>query len=533
MKTTFPAFARKYLFLLIITVFAVVASYVIFIPFGPHGLTTTVYTDESFGFKSALYMLENRTISTRHFYDWGPCYFYLEAASFMVFNLGASIVGFDVSAYADYQPYAVVGRFLSLLFAAGALGVFYLYVNRIFGWPTAIVALLFTVTMAVILQMSALLRPDTANLFFEVAALSAAALSLTERPRLVYIAAVLAGLSFTVKYTGLTLLPFIGAAAVAPYVTGESTVRERLRKGAIELVKVVSIFTVAVIISAPIIVLDLAGFLKGVYHVSVITSSGMLFEYSANPLAWLPKLLSGLQGGPVLPVVFVFFCIGACIWAAWTMRRDFVKRFLLTPEVLPIAWAFSYFLFFFFFVHNRSPRYIVPVLPFFALAAAAALRKGWCFWKIPRIIIVVFVAFIVAWNGAHLYGFTNDWAQKAEDSRNVGQWFETYVTRRDVVGRFWDVYIPRGMYKMVFINSEDDLLALRPAAFITDRPSILRFQNPERAEKYRRGREAYLELHKLFKRLQAGEVPGYYKAAEYGRFVIFAREDIGPGSDTG
>ncbi|UCE26239.1 MAG: glycosyltransferase family 39 protein [Candidatus Coatesbacteria bacterium] len=511
-----------------IVCYAVFLVYRLFIPFGPYGLTTALDWDEGFGTSTALKLLEERTILIGGFYDWGPFYFYMEAAAFALYDTVSAVAGFDVGDYLDYEPYVIVSRFLSLFFTTGALAVLYVYAKNTYGRSTAVLAVLFTATVPVFQRYAVTVRPDAPNVFFVVTALSAAALSLRGQRRLVYFAAASAGFSFTVKLTGLTLLPFIIVAAAAPFIGKTYTGDARFRRILLITVLVVTIFIAAALISAPVIVLDPVGFAKGFYHVSYITTSGLMFKYSANPLLWLPKILSLQNGGPVIPVVFVATCVILAAWAFAT-RRLRAFEVVLSPRVLPVAWAFVYFLFFFLLVRNRMPRYVLPVLPFFALTTAFVLTELARRRPIYRALAVGTVAVALI---ASVYSSATALVKlksHVESARSVAEWFELYVKPGSAVGKTHNAYAPSYGYEDVRVHSLDDLYENRPAVLVTDSTTEKTYENPNRASDLQRGEKSFNRFHKLFKALTEGEADGYYEAAAFGRFTIYAREDVGPG----
>jgi 4-amino-4-deoxy-L-arabinose transferase-like glycosyltransferase len=200
---------------LVIVLFAAACAYIILVRVGPHHLTAAFHWDEGFGVNKTLSVLRAGSPSVGGFLDWGPLYFYVHAGVFAAFEFISGIIGFDVASYADYRPYIIVGRFVNLVAAVGYSMLFYVFASKYGGRRVGILALAVFVTVPIHIQVVGKVRPDTLNLLFVLASLYFLAGAEPGHRRRLYLAAVFAALSFGVKYTGATLLPFICLASVS------------------------------------------------------------------------------------------------------------------------------------------------------------------------------------------------------------------------------------------------------------------------------------------------------------------------------
>jgi hypothetical protein len=107
------------------------------------------------------------------------------------------------------------GRTISVLFAAATLWLTFLWTRRVFGEAAAWIALSVLLVNATFYTWAVALKPDMAQMFFLILAL-ALTCRLAEEPRTRWLAlaSAAAGLAFACKYSGLFVLPIIGAVMV-------------------------------------------------------------------------------------------------------------------------------------------------------------------------------------------------------------------------------------------------------------------------------------------------------------------------------
>jgi hypothetical protein len=109
----------------------------------------------------------------------------------------------------------LVGRTVSIVFAAATLWLTFVFARHVFGDHAAWIAFAALAVNATFQTWAVALKPDMTQLFFLMAAL-ALTCELAEQPGfgVLALAAGAAGLAFAAKYSGLFVLPIIGAVSV-------------------------------------------------------------------------------------------------------------------------------------------------------------------------------------------------------------------------------------------------------------------------------------------------------------------------------
>ena len=107
------------------------------------------------------------------------------------------------------------GRAVSVFFAAAMLWLTFVWTRRVFGGAAAWIAFAALIVNATLYTWAVVLKPDMAQLFFLMLAL-ALTCRLADEPRLrwLVLASSAAGLAFACKYSGLFVLPIIGAVSI-------------------------------------------------------------------------------------------------------------------------------------------------------------------------------------------------------------------------------------------------------------------------------------------------------------------------------
>jgi predicted membrane-bound dolichyl-phosphate-mannose-protein mannosyltransferase len=131
----------------------------------------------------------------------------------LVFNLVLSVLRVLPHEVTDARI-VHTARGVSLVFAAAALWLTFVWARRVFGDAAAWVAFTLLCVNATLYEWAVVLKPDMAQLFFLMLAL-ALTCRLADEPRLrwLVLASSAAGLAFACKYSGLFVLPVIGAVA--------------------------------------------------------------------------------------------------------------------------------------------------------------------------------------------------------------------------------------------------------------------------------------------------------------------------------
>ncbi|UCE26257.1 MAG: glycosyltransferase family 39 protein [Candidatus Coatesbacteria bacterium] len=526
--------------LVLLGVFAAACTYVILVRFGPHHLTGAFHWDEGFGVEKTLAVLRAGSPSVGGFLDWGPLYFYVHAGVFALFEFVSAIIGFDVAAYADYGPYIIVGRFVNLVASVCYSALFYTLASKYGGKRAAVFALAVFVSVPIHIQVIGKVRPDTLNMLFVLASLFFLAGAEPGKRRRLYLAAVFAALSFGVKYTGVTLLPFICLASVKMDIeTADSN-----KRAAVRAVKncalLIATFAIVVFITVPVFLLEPVSSFFGLVHLRNILKHGTSITGPPGPLHWLPILLRPHNGGPVLPFVFAGFAVAAGVSAVATKKGRAVRDFFFEPKTLAFLWALAYAAMFILTVRLRASRYVIPLLPFYALSAALVVKYAFDGLRARplKYAAAILCAAILAVNCLYTYKMFAAYRYGMDRSKAVLSWFTDNVPEGETVGHSLRAYVPFDVYETFDVSEcvekggEAEFYDRRPAAYVLNYRAIEEFADPHLGRYYRFPEERFLRVHRFVEASFVGSVEGYYLAADLGLYYIFAREDMGPGYAT-
>jgi hypothetical protein len=517
--------------LALLVVFAAACLYVILVRVGPHHLTAAFHWDEGFGVDKTLAVLRAGSPSVGGFLDWGPLYFYVHAAVFAAFEFISKIIGFDVVSYADYRPYIIVGRFVNLAAALGYSAFFYAFASKYGGRRVGVLALAIFVTVPIHIQVVGKVRPDTLNLLFVLAALFFLAGVAPGKRRRLHLAAVFAALSFGVKYTGATLLPFICLASIKIDLDEARSDKKTVVRALKNCALIVAVFAVVVFITAPVFLLEPVSSFYGLLHLRSILKHGTSITGPPNPLYWLPVIFRPHDGGPILPVVFAVFVTTAGISATVTKKGRAIREFFLDPKVLVFLWALGYAAMFILTVRLRASRYVIPLLPFYALSAALVIK--YVFYRKPaglfKSAAAVLLAALLTFNCVYVYKMFAAYSYGMTRSRTVYAWLAENVPEGETVGYSLRTYVPFDVYECIKVSNETKLDDRLPDAYVLNYRTIEEFADPRLGRYFLAGEERFGKTHRLINDLFEGSVGGYYLAADLQLYYIFARDGVGPG----
>ena len=207
------------------------------------------------------------------------------------------------------------GRSISVLFAAATLYLTFVWARRAFGSAAAWIAFSVLLVNATLYTWAVVLKPDMVQLFLLMLAL-ALTCRLAEEPRTRWLAlaSAAAGLAFACKYSGLFVLPIIGAVAVwRPVMGGRPAAR------------VLVLRWLAAVLA--IVLLAGSSFLNVEWIASHLTEDGRI-DAGVSQHA-LTLLSTAARGGAVALGI-----VAVTPWLWTTLRRS--------PQALAVLWAWVF-----------------------------------------------------------------------------------------------------------------------------------------------------------------------------------------------
>jgi 4-amino-4-deoxy-L-arabinose transferase-like glycosyltransferase len=302
-----------------------------------------------------------------------PLYSSLVAGSFAVGGIGV-----------------FTGRLVSVAFSLLSLWALFEFTTRFYGAKTALLASVLLAVMPGYVLLSRMAMIETTLLFFfMVSAFSFFVWLKDHQPRFLALSVLMFGLGVAAKYQTVVVL---AVAAVALAVLGRGYLREKFRS-----VPRLVLGVLAVVVPLALLLgwLSTTGMLnEWLYALNVGNPDKALYSTGDGrfgawydglpgwvqvPLFYLIEL--GAQYPTVHPVSLLLYGLGLAGLVLFALRRRTSDKYLL-------IWFLVVYVFF-TVIPNREWRYLIPLFPVLAVAAASlvvsALAKARATWRLPHL----------------------------------------------------------------------------------------------------------------------------------------------------
>ena len=365
-----------------------------------------------------------------HFFNYPSLFFYVQWLGQGLLFLGLRLFGV-VHSVLDYRalyeldktPFYLMGRTLTVLFAAGTVWATWVLGRRLRGqWTGALAAFLLAVN-AFHVSKSQVIEVDVPLTFFVMLTLYYALRLLEEPRRRDYVLAGLCGgLAAATKYSGLFLvLPILAAHALAwrRARKGERGAAPSSRRPGWlrEPLLALAVFGLALISASPYILLDFSSFWVGFNYERLHMKVGH-FGVDASPALpfYLRTLASSLLGWPLalaaLGALVVFLVVRRSGWA-------------LVLAIFPLVYlaAISSF-------SMKADRYVLPLVPIAAIFAAVLVEDMLARLRAlrPRLTLAAGVAATLVLAAPAFVGYARGLSRLQPDTRTLArQWLEANV----------------------------------------------------------------------------------------------------------
>lgn len=262
----------------------------------------------------------------------------------------------------DLDDYYYIGRSLTILYFVGAVFLTYLIGRRAFNPAIGLIAALFIAVNPITIEHAQIVRTDTAGAFFGLLALWLI-LRLYDRPantsRVLAGAAI--GLAVSSRYFLVTLVPVLAAAELVLLLRRRTKHRLETRDFAEPFIGPAVAF-VAFTISTPYFFLDFDTARETIRAEARATHLGADGLSRTGNLRWY--LTEAIPSALTIPVALLAF-LGAAI----ALLRRQVPHLLCLLAVAVFLAGISY-------SRLHWERWLIPVLPIFALLAAFAVYEA-------------------------------------------------------------------------------------------------------------------------------------------------------------
>jgi hypothetical protein len=385
---------------------------------------------------------------------WNPHFFAYGSFPFYLLKVISTIVGQIDPHYTSYEKMNLVGRFLSALFDAGTMIVLFFLTKKIINKETALLAAFLYAISVLPIQLSHFYAVDTLLTFFILFTLYHLICFYEKATikRAVFIG-VCFGFALATKISATVLIAVIGGTIVLDFLLLFLRHPHRLNKYAPHipyyvrrLLKYATVIGLATgftfILLEPYAFIDFQSFWEQTQQQSAMTKNAFTFPYTLQYVGKIPYLyeiknmvLYGL-GIPlgVISLVGVFY------------MASIVK--FMTNEKKGMILILLFFFFLYFLIVGRFAvgfmRYMLPLYPLLALAAAAVLMR--VKHALPRsgfvriMCITVLLLILLTWplSFLQIYRYPNTRITASE-------WIYEYVKDNETIAvEHWDDELPIG-----------------------------------------------------------------------------------------
>jgi 4-amino-4-deoxy-L-arabinose transferase-like glycosyltransferase len=266
----------------------------------------------------------------------------------------------------------MVGRLVSVTFAALTVLAIFEFVCRNYDSRTAFVSAVFLSTMPGIVWLARVAMIDTALLFFYALTLMSFFLWLNKHEnKFLFLSGITLGLGFLAKYPILAVTVVMVATIV---FLGGGYIKKRLARLPILLLT-------AALVALPWLILLYQTYQAGMFN-QWLSVMNINIPQSLNVPAPVYYLIAMTWPyGMVHPISFVVYVLGLAgiVFLAWRRKP---------ADIFVVIWFVAGYVFF-TFVGQVQWRYIVPVFPALAISAASLISylygKTEAVWKKPQI----------------------------------------------------------------------------------------------------------------------------------------------------
>jgi hypothetical protein len=285
-------------------------------------------------------------------------------------------------------------------------------------------------------------------------------------------------------------------------------------------------FFAAIAVTSPYMLRDAAYIVRRLAKASDVNREGFMFFAGSNFTEWLAILFNpSFLGGAGL--------IGlALVAVAFVRRHDWPQ--LTTAEralfVIHGAWATLFCLYLFVTVNVRLERYLLPMVPSFALITGfVCARTAGVLLRTTPAKILAAAAFLVilAPNVVMTAKMVDAHRHRTDTSRvKAGIWLQEHVPATAVIASDYLTYVPETFPRQLrqsFLTSRDVMLA-NPDFIVINKESVACFRDIGKAKTFTEGEGAYMLHYLLYHGLATGEFPGYARLREFDEVIVYGRK---------
>jgi 4-amino-4-deoxy-L-arabinose transferase-like glycosyltransferase len=285
----------------------------------------------------------------------------------------------------------LAGRAVSATFGTLCVGLMWWIGRRTLGSLQGICAATLLATFPLHVTCSRYLKEDALFLFWLLAVVALVIESVVRtRPKLLLLAAVCAGLSFGSKYTGaLAFLPILAT----PWVISKALLPHKRYFYAV--LGSIPIFLLTFVCTTPALLVSFDEFLRDVYFEKKHMLVGHTVAVDAWSNLWMYHLGESIFPGCTLLATIAGLIGCVLLIKRWPQLWGVFFVGLILAFYLPSEWVKAK-------PAPQPERYILPCLPFLALAAGECIALLMARWRLVGVIVGIFILLSPAIRSAEL-----------------------------------------------------------------------------------------------------------------------------------
>jgi 4-amino-4-deoxy-L-arabinose transferase-like glycosyltransferase len=354
--------------------------------------------------------------------------------------------GFEVAT--DYSSMIYSGRIVSMLAGTFSVVCCYALATRLFNTSVGLLSALFLAIAPLHVVSSRYVKEDSLLLAFTLlTAWLVVKAAQDNNKKILFFAAITAGLTASVKYSGILSFLIIGTA---PWIRSQTLTPDRAWLKA--TIFAICIMPVGFLIGTPYSLLDYQGFLKDFNHEKAHMLKGHSNMIDAWSQHWLYHFSRSIVSGFTMPLSITALLGFGLLSRRWRINGLFVICLFLM-FYLPAEWVKAK-------PAPQPERYIVPCLPFLAIAAASFIfslyRDRNCkilAWVLSLLLIILPFSKTLRVN-----------AEINNDTRlRMANWIRKNIKKGSTIYIDWKPYSPQGLeseYDVQYLGRSNMLQSL-------------------------------------------------------------------------
>lgn len=502
----------KAVFFIATALFCIIFANLAGVALDNHFMVRAFDTDESGKLYELFFMYSNNA--------WKPLtYLYGTAHTYLTLFLSHALSLFRPIAFFEV---ALIGRLVNFLSLLGTGFLFFRFgkAREYPKWFLLFIICLYFV--AVNFRFSTNAKPEHLQAFFIVASVFCLQSYLRRSWKLpLFTAGLFCGLAFATKYAGALLIVF-EAGCLVWFACTECCPRRNIKSLFAHLMLLGLGGVCGVALLGPYLLIDFAEVFSLLLFHSQVLSAGFVMLNQHFWYDWF-RLLFSMQ---VLWWGVAAWLIPVCVWSFLVERPNWR---VFPKSSVGILWVVCYLVYMCVAFRELSPRFLIVIVPFlldFVFSRLGALDA----WlqergsKFASSLMFILVLICTSYSISSSWSIASEMLERPHSRRiEAGKWLADNVSLSNLIAYDFYTYVPPEFskrYHQPYLSANEILV--RQPVFLVISPIIMsRYLDFKMAEKYRGGKEAFMNHYYLYSKLKKNNFPGYHLVQDFGEVMIY------------